>query len=242
MRLLSDVSTHLGDYSARKWQRLVTVVESVVLFARHVFDTLPEYAKCQEDGGKGQTASETDLQKHLFEWLRSRFFEESIYEFTPLAGGRVDTGLLFPECRIPIEIKHEFTSVSREHVRDNYLTQADMYATATDRVSFLLILDLRASHAQAHRKRAAEARREGSAFQATSLYTVDEAFWVDALPVDAQLSNARPKAVIVGAIPGNRPNPSSTTRYSVRPRMPRTQRQSARARNVAQEDDMDEVE
>ena len=219
--VLSELEAYLEPYPLPKWHRLVTVVETVVSFAKYVFDTLPEWAKCQEDGGMGQRASERDLQKALFSWLRQRFDDSVVYEFNPLGGGRVDTGLQFPECKIPIEIKHEFSSISPEHVREHYLLQADIYAATSDRVSFLLILDLRDIHAQRHRARKTKARRGEEKAAMVSLYGWQEGFRVDSLPVDPQVPRARPKAIVICAIPGNRPAPSSTTKYSVRPPLPR---------------------
>jgi hypothetical protein len=215
--VLSQLQTRLEPYHLSKWHRLVRVVEEIVSFAKYVFDTLPPWAKCQEDGGMGQRASERDLQKALFSWLRQRFDDGVVYEFNPLGGGRVDTGLQFPECKLPIEIKHEFTSISPEHVREHYLLQADIYAATSDRVSFLLILDLRDIHAQKHRARKTKARQVEEKAEMVSLYGWHEGFWVDSLPVDPQVPRARPKAIVICAIPGNRPAPSSTTKYSSRP-------------------------
>jgi hypothetical protein len=215
--LLSELKKYLEPYPPLKWQRLMTVVKTIVIFAKYVFDTLPEWTKCQEDGGLGQKASERDLQKALFAWLRQRFDDNVVYEFNPLGGGRVDSGLQFPECRIPIEIKHEFTSISPAYVREHYLLQADIYAATTDRVSFLLILDLRDLHAQKHRTRRTKARQVEKKAEMVSLYSWRDGFWVDSLPVDPQVPRARPKAIVICAIPGNRPVPSSTTKYSSRP-------------------------
>ncbi len=215
--VLNELQTYLGPYPPHKWQRLITVVETIASFAKFVFDTLPEYAKCREDGGMGQAASEKDLQKALFSWLRQRFDDSVIYESNPLGGGRIDTGLQFPECKIPIEIKHEYSSIDPEHIRANYLTQADTYAAASDRVCFLLILDLRDTHARKRRSRITHARQMEEKTETVSLYSWQEGFWIDALPLDPQVPQARPKAVVICAIPGNRPTPSSTTRYSGRP-------------------------
>jgi hypothetical protein len=215
--LLRELKIYLEPYPPLKWHRLMTVVETIVSFSKYVFDTLPEWTKCQEDGGMGQKASERDLQKALFSWLRQRFDDNVVYEFNPLGGGRIDNGLQFQECRIPIEIKHEFTSISPEHVREHYLLQADIYAASTDRVSFLLILDLRDLHAQKHRTRRTKARQVEEKAEIVSLYGWQEGFWVDSLPVDSQVPRARPKAILICAIPGNRPAPSSTTKYSSRP-------------------------
>jgi hypothetical protein len=47
-----------------------------------------------------------------------------------------------------------------------------------------------------------------------------EGFWVDLLPVDPQVPQARPKALVICTMPGNRPVPFSTTKYSARPPRP----------------------
>jgi hypothetical protein len=139
--------------------RLVKVVENVLAFAHIVFDDMPAYVRCKEDGGMGQEASEHDLQHHLFSWLRQHFDHQAIYEMSRIGGGRVDTGLKFAEFDIPIEVKHEFSSIDRRHIQTHYLVQADIYAAATGHVSFLLILDLRDIHARKHRDRRSQRQR-----------------------------------------------------------------------------------
>lgn len=222
-RLLSEVNERLGEYPQRKWIRFVTALEAVVGFARHVFNASPKYLLCAADGGKGQTASESDLQEDLFRWLRQWFGDQAVYEFTPVAGGRVDTGLLFPELRIPIEVKCEYSDVTRERVQAAYLTQTDMYAAGTDRIAMLFILDLRESLSQSHRDTRKKSPASPRVDRHYSLYTVDEGFWVDALLPDPQILGSRSKAVVIGMIPGNRPKPSHTSKYSKRPRPRRSE-------------------
>ena len=219
-KLLQELNSVLHPYPPARWMRLVKVVESILAFAHLVFDTMPAYVRCQEDEGKGQDASEHDLQDNLFSWLRQRFDEQAIYEHTPIGGGRVDTGLQFAEFLLPIEVKHEFISVTPQHIQAHYLAQADIYAAATGHVSFLLILDLRDLHARKHKKRRAQAQRTGTENTLIAQYGWYDGFWVETLPLDPQLPSAKPNAVIVGLIPGNRPRPSSTTRYSTRPTRP----------------------
>ena len=89
-----------------------------------------------------------------------------------------------------------------------------------------MVLDLRDSNAGGHANRAKKRRRGGQPAGHTSLYTLEEGFWVDALPTDLQLPHMKPKAVIVGLVLGNRPRPSSTTTYSERPATARSKRSS----------------
>lgn len=51
--LSRELKIHLDPYPSLKWHRLMTVVEAIVSFAKYVFDVLPEWTKCQEDGGMG---------------------------------------------------------------------------------------------------------------------------------------------------------------------------------------------
>src|SRR5260370_35038505 len=70
--VLSELEAYLEPYPLPKWHRLVTVVETVVSFAKYVFETFPESAKCQGDGGMGQRASEREVRKALSTWLHER--------------------------------------------------------------------------------------------------------------------------------------------------------------------------
>jgi hypothetical protein len=160
----------------------------------------------------GRKALEKALQDPLFAWLRARFGRQTVYERAPLAGGRSDSGLLFPECEFPIEVKREFTTLDRCHVRANYISQPDDYAASRERVSFLLLLDLRKVNAGGGRT-----TKKGSGTLApmnVALYSLRESIWVDGLSTDPQIQGAAPNAVIVGLVPGNRLRPSSKTVYS----------------------------
>jgi hypothetical protein len=224
--LLYKLRAHLEPYPSQQWHRLVETVEALTSFVHLVRDTMPDYTRCIQDEGKGQCASEKDLQEDLFASLRLKFNRNVSYEHARIGGGRPDSGLRFPECFFPIEVKHEFNSIDPRAIHEDFLTQPDIYAAATDRVAFLMILDLRGSNAAGHADHAKERRRHGQPADHTSLYTLEDGFWVDALPLDPQLPHMKPKAVIVGLVPGNRPRPSSTTTYSERPAAARKKRPS----------------
>lgn len=220
-KLFSKLKHQLEDYPPLKWNRLQEIIIHILSFVHYIRDEMPEYTRCVEDGGIGQKANEGDLQKHLFENLRSRFNRNVLYELSRIGGGRSDNGLRFDECFFPIEVKHVFDSINPQHIHDHFLTQADIYASATDRVSFLLILDLRDSNAAGHIKTVRQKRKREQREQVanhTSLYTLEDSFWVDALSPDPQLPHMKSNAVIIGLVPGNRPRPSRTTKYSQRPR------------------------
>lgn len=222
--LLRRISDQLGDYPLPKWGRLLDVLVSLVKFAHYVRDAGRAYVLCQEDGGLGQTASESDLQDHLYEWLRQQFGRGAVYEFARTGGGRPDTGVVFAEVRFPIEAKHEFRSVEPVHIRANFVAQSDVYATAADRVSFLMVLDLRASNAAGHREHAKAARGTGDRRMPAALYHLRDGFRIEMLPPDPDIPDATSKLVIVGLVPGNRPLPSSMSTYSRRPASARRKR------------------
>lgn len=215
--VLEQVRDRLDGYPRQQWYRFVEAATSMITFIHNVRDDLPPYMRCKEDGGLGQAASERHLQDDLFITLRREFGRGAVYERRRVAGGRSDTGLEFPECSFPVEVKAEYTSVARAHVHGSYISQSDLYATARDRLGFLVILDLRASNADGHRSRRHSAARAGHREDPVSLYTLRDGLWVDTLPADTEIVDPQAKAVIVALVPGNRPLPSSTTHYSRRP-------------------------
>ena len=205
----------------RYWHHFVDVVEALAQITRDIQNDLPKFALCNEDGGKGRRATERDLQDYAYAKLRDRFGRGSVYEGQRTAGGRSDNGVRIGDFEIPIEVKAEHSDVSRRHIRENYLSQVDAYATSRDRIAALLVLDLRESNAAGHLKRRRRRRREGDVESAlASLYSVRDAYWVDQLRSDADLEQARPNALLVGLVQGNRPRPSSTTAYSRAPKQP----------------------
>lgn len=220
-RLLEELQELLAPYERACWDHLRRVVGSALQFIQFVRDDLSDYCLCQEDGGKGQSASETDLQVDLFRWLRQNFGNQSVYEAGPVAGGRTDSGLRFDDAEFPIEVKHEFHHVDRQHVRDNYILQPSVYASVRQRVSFLFILDLRTDNSAGHTAKATAARKANQPSFIRSLYSLSDSFWAESLPVDPEIHDCRESVVVVLLVPGNRPKPSSQTRYSQRPQAAR---------------------
>jgi hypothetical protein len=216
--VLEQLHTRLRSYPRMKWLRLLQSVEAIVSFVHRVRDTMPRYTLCTEDDGLGQAASEHDLQEDLFAALRMKFGRSVSYEITRVGGGRPDNGLSFDECFFPIESKAEFRTVERQHIHDGYIAQTSFYAAASSRVAFLMVLDLRDVNAAGHVSRTKQRRRQKQPPAHHSLYTLEDGFWIDGLPLDPQLPHMKPQVVVVCLVPGNRPRPSSTTTYSVRPR------------------------
>jgi hypothetical protein len=207
--VLAEVHQHLAPYDNRKWVRLVEVLLALLGYVQEIRDTLPDFMLQEADGGLGLRASERNLQDGVYRKLRERFGHGAVYEGTRVGGGRPDTGVAFLECRVPIEVKHDFSDVSRQHVKSAYLAQADVYAASTDDLAFALILDLR--------NNGTRSSSAGGKPVPRSLYSLREGTWVDTLPADSGVTGARPKCVVVLLVPGNRPRPSSTTAYSRRP-------------------------
>ena len=151
-RVLEELRDKLVPYDIDCWNRLRSTVAAVVSFTYFTRDILPTYCLCKEDKGKGQSASRRPSRRRL-SFARAHFGTQSVYEAEPVAGGRTDSGLRFSEVEFPDrEFKHEFQRVNREHIRGCYLTTSD-YASARGRVTFLLILDLRADNVAGHKDR-----------------------------------------------------------------------------------------
>jgi hypothetical protein len=49
------------------------------------------------------------------------FVRATVYELARTGGGRVHTGIVFPEARFPVEAKHEFYSLAPQHVRERFV-------------------------------------------------------------------------------------------------------------------------
>ena len=197
-------------YDGKKWERFVETLVMLLNHVQELRDTLPDFILCAANGGLGQTASEQNLQDSIYRHLREKIGYGAVYEGSRLAGGRPDSGALFEECRFPIEVKAEFSDVGNSHVRAAYLAQADAYAANADQIAFVVVLDLRQQNADGYTK-------SRNAPQARSLYSLHQGAWVDVLPTDPCLGEARPNAIVVLLVPGNRPRPSSMTKYSHRP-------------------------
>ncbi len=214
--LLRQIRSQLISYDIVSWRELIRLVVAVVQNIHFLRDQLPDFCLCSEDQGLGQRASESHLQDDLFRQFRREFGPGCIYEGGPIAGGRADSGVRLSKAEFPIEVKHEFQHIEREHIRRSFLGQAMTYASVRNRIAFLLILDLRASNAFTHLKNCKLA-----AGQTSTLYSLQESSWCEAGTVDPQISNGLPSLVIVSLVPGNRPKPSSQTKYSTRPKSAR---------------------
>lgn len=225
--LLDTIAVQVISYPLQQWYQLTKVCVALIQIVKQIRDDPPLYALAtgktkQGQLGKGQQATEDDLQKDVFNRLQSYYGRAVGYEITGIGGGRSDTGLKFQECEFPIEMKAEYRNVERQHIHNHYLAQVDTYAATRDRIAFLLILDLRDVHAGEASQKVSQ-KRQGSeqpsqqVIARQALYSLQESFWVDQLPVDPQIENAKHNAVVIGLVPGNRSKPSSMTKYSRKP-------------------------
>lgn len=220
--LLSKAKERLGEkYPIKKWHHFVQVLVSVVQFILRIRDDLPPYTLCLEDGGKGQKASENDLQKHIFDRISDTYGRHALYEAGPIAGGRTDSGVQFDEMAIPMEFKAEFRNISREHISTDFLSQSDAYATERDGIAFLFVLDLRQVNSGANLQRRRANKKSGNVSpndEFIKLYSLREGFWIDGYEVSSQLPHTNRNAIVICLVPGNRTKPSSMTDYSDRPK------------------------
>lgn len=213
-KVVLELQGIIGAYPSAHWEHLTRVLGALVEQTRYLRKYLPEFLRV-EPQGKGQTAREGDLQDDLRRALHARFSDQLSDEHRGIAGGRVDLMVTFADARFPIEVKHEFRDVSRVHIQQNYLVQADLYAGESNRITFLMILDLR-DHS----------KPDSVTGQPISLYSLEESFWVQSLDPDPQIVNAKRNGVVIGLVPGNRQHPSDTTNYSNAPRNKQKKRAS----------------
>ncbi len=218
--VLGEARGRLAGLKRPIWNRFVEVTVFLVQSVVAIRDLAPVYTLCEEDAGLGRRAGEEHLQQDLYARLQVKFGRTTCNELQPMAGGRVDLALKFIDCEIPIEVKATL-NIEREHIRENFLKQADDYASERDRLCVLMILDLRAQNSDRHlaRRRAGRRSAKGAGTQraeppATKIYSVRDSFWIDGLPGDPQITGPESNAVLVGLIPGNRAKPSSSTVYS----------------------------
>lgn len=225
--LLGTIAAQIAPYPPQQWHQLTKVCVNLIQITQQIRDDLPLYTLAAHETkrgqpGKGQQATEEDLQKDVSDRLRLCYGRSAGYEITGIGGGRSDTGLKFQDCEFPIEMKAEYRNVERQHIHDHYIAQVDTYAAMRDRIAFILILDLRDIHAGGASQKAMGKRKRSQpvtdqVVEQYSLYSLQESFWIDQLPVDPQIENAKNNAVVVGLVPGNRSKPSLTTKYSRKP-------------------------
>jgi hypothetical protein len=227
--LMKIIAHRLGqDYPRNTWKRIIDVCVALVQIVQKIRDDLPLYTLSTDDekgnkSGRGQQANEADLQEDLFNRLRHIFGDAVGYEISGLGGGRSDLGLKFSgECEFPIEVKAEYHNIERAHIHSSYLIQSDIYASMRDRIAFLMILDVRACNEGKQKKSLKRNKVPTSGKEASTmpvkLYTLEESFWIDSLPIDPQIQGATPNVVIIGLVPANRRKPSSLTQYSKKPK------------------------
>lgn len=223
--LLKEIRSKFKEYPKPQWSRLIETCESITQIVHQIRDELPLYTLRGDDEkegqcGKGQKADERDLQQDLFRYLRIRYGSSAGYEISSIGGGRSDTGLKFSECEFPIECKAEYKTIERQHIHENYVAQADVYASVRDRVAFIIILDLRDTNSGRVSKKPRQKailNEFNEVHDSYSLYSLKDSFWVDGLPGDPHLQNPQQNVAVVGLVPGNRPKPSSLTKYSRKP-------------------------
>jgi len=92
--------------------------------------------------GKGQLATEKDLQNHFYQRNRNAAFVKVRREAKEDISGRVDLLLQYHTgVSFPIEVKRELEDIGRKSIENSYLTQTQHYTAATTPVGFLFVLD-----------------------------------------------------------------------------------------------------
>lgn len=155
-RIFNEVASDLRDklnwqINQPEWKFLAHALRLVVRYLIRVYRATPGEAAptnvsflFAKPKGLRKEATEKHLETHFREKM---WFGEGL-DLSPqpvgIVLGRPDLAFHFPDnIDFPIEVKREFQNITRDHIRDQYIAQAQSYAAGTtNRVSFLFVLDL----------------------------------------------------------------------------------------------------
>jgi len=102
------------------------------------------FAERRGTAGLGEQATEAHLRDHFYQAMQWASGGVSVLrEAGEGMPGRPDLRLCYPEnVDFPIEVKREKADISRGHIHENYIAQAQSYAAGTCQLGFLFILDV----------------------------------------------------------------------------------------------------
>lgn len=139
------------DFSPKIWSCLKHALAVIVHYAYKLycadFSLETEFLYAQEIGGKGETASEKDLEQDFYNAERNDPYVKVTRQTKEVVPGRVDLLMQYPDdVLFPIEVKAESRDITRENIAAQYTAQARHYATTTAPLGFLFVLDTTNKH------------------------------------------------------------------------------------------------
>lgn len=147
--LISSLPANFSDeYLKRRY--LGIAIRHIVHYASTLFNAKQEDEfrfLFAEPNGLGKKAKEKDLEIHFYKRMLFQPIIKVEHQPDAVAPGRPDLSICFPDDIIfPIEVKKEDKDTSKENINNNYLAQAQTYASAQSGIGFLFVLDLTDKH------------------------------------------------------------------------------------------------
>lgn len=197
--ILKSIEVKIPDYSKEKLNIFMKIVEEVIryllLTVRFKKDEF-KFLYTQENGGKGDKASERDLQDSLYKHFKysniAYASREEIRDFAD--GGRIDIVFNLDNYEFPVELKKTKKEISIESIREKYLEQVSTYIYSYEQLGIFVLLDLNTKEKPVN--------------------DVRNLVYLDYMQPLYELNDKFPDYIVVVIIPGNKPLPSQKSEYS----------------------------
>ncbi|PLR99047.1 hypothetical protein CVD19_02985 [Bacillus sp. T33-2] len=190
----------LPNYKGEKLQVFLQIMEEIirylVLTVRYKRDDMFGFLYTEERGGKGNKASEQDLQDSLLKHFHYSGIAygatEEVNNFAD--GGRIDIVYSINNYTFPIELKKTKQKITDESIKQKYLEQVHSYVYSYQQLGIFVLLDLNEKDKPVN--------------------DVRDLVYLDHLEPLYELKNQYPDYIAVVIIPGNKPLPSDKSTYS----------------------------
>jgi hypothetical protein len=198
-RILRSIEEKIPDYSKEKLQIFMSIVEEVIRYLILTVRFKKEEFKflyTEKHGGKGDKATERDLQDSLYKhFMYSNIAYASREEIRNFAdGGRVDIVFNIGNYEFPVELKKTKKEITIESIREKYLEQVSTYIYAYQQLGIFVLLDLNEKKKPVN--------------------DIRDLVYLDFMQPLYDLGNKFPDYIVVVIIPGNKPLPSDKSEYS----------------------------
>ncbi|MER1279797.1 hypothetical protein ACTHP5_06400 [Bacillus subtilis] len=198
-RLYRSIRLNLPNYDNEKLQIFMQIIEEVIryliLTVRYKRDEVFGYLYTEKHGGKGDKASERDLQDSLLKHFHYSSIAygatEEVNNFAD--GGRIDIVYKINNYTFPIELKKTKQKITQESIQEKYLEQVHSYIYSYQQLGIFVLLDLNEKDKPVN--------------------DVRELVYLDHLEPLYDLKNKYPDNIVVVIIPGNKPLPSDKSTY-----------------------------
>jgi len=200
LSLMKDIDNVLPNYPANKRQVFMNVLEEVIRYARTTFvnndKSRYKFLFSTNEGGKGQTAIEQDLQDSMLLYFEhSKIADGLEHEKAKFVdGGRVDILYKKDIITIPMELKKSLNTQDKASMEENYIAQAQTYTAGYDQLGIFILLEL-------------------SDKSSAPPPNFKDWFNMHHLMPSSELDLKHPDHVISVVIPGNRTLPSTKSTY-----------------------------